>query len=130
MKAVNYLDATFNLNDVIYWPYTKPNNEIKDIHKNSNHQPGVVRQVPLPIESKLSTLSFNEKMFQEALPPYKKALQNSGYRHTLTYKCPKNDSNSTNINKIRRNSKRQIIWFSSPFNLKKKTKMATFSYIF
>ena len=72
MKAVNYLDATFNLNDVIYWPYTKPNNEIKDIHKNSNHQPSVVRQVPLSIESKVSTLSFTKKIFQEALPPYKK----------------------------------------------------------
>ena len=29
MKVVNYLDVTFNLNDRIYNPYTKPNNKIK-----------------------------------------------------------------------------------------------------
>ena len=58
----------------------------------------LIRQIPLSIESRLSTLSFNEKIFLEALPPYQKASQNSGYRHTLTYKSP-------------------------PFNLKTKTKV-------
>ena len=110
LKVVNYLDVTFTLNDGIYKPYTKPNNEIKYIHKNSNHPRSVVRQIPLSIESRLSTLSFNEKIFQ--VPPYQKALQNSGYRHVLTYKRPENDSNSSNINKIKRNRKRQIIWLN------------------
>ena len=131
MKVVNYLDVTFNLNDRTYKPYTKPNNEIKYIHKNSNHPPSVTRQIPLSIESRLSTLSFNEKIFQEEVPPYQKALQNSGYRHTLTYKRPENDNNSTNINKIKRNSKQQIIWFNPPLNLKmKKKKLANYSQIF
>ena len=76
---------------------------------------------------KLSTLSFNKKIFQETVPPYQKALQNSGYRHTLTYKRPKNDKNSTNINKMKRNRKRQIIWFNLPFNLKTKEKLANYS---
>ena len=75
------------------------------------------------MESRLSTLSLNEKIFQEAVPPYQKALQNSGYRHTLTYKRPQNDNNSTNINKLKRNRKRQIIWFNPPFNLNTKTKI-------
>ena len=123
MKIVNYLDVTFNLNDGTYKPYTKLNNEIKYIHKNSNHPPSVIRQIPLSIESRLSTISFNEKIFQEAVTPYQKALQNSGYRHTLTNKSPKNDNNSTNINKNKRNRKRQIIWFNPPFNLKTKTKI-------
>ena len=102
----NYLDVTFNLNEGIYKPYTKPNNEIKYIHKNSNHPLSVIRQITLSIiESRLSTLPFNEKIFQEAVPPYHKALQSSGCRHTLTYKRPKNNNNSTNINKIKRNRK-------------------------
>ena len=46
------------------------------------------------MESRLSTLSLNEKIFQEAVPPYQKALQNSGYRHTLNYKRPENDNKS------------------------------------
>ena len=50
MKVVNYLDVTFNLSDGTYKPYTKPNNEIKYIHKNSNHPPSVIRQIPLSIE--------------------------------------------------------------------------------
>ena len=123
MKNVNYSDVTFNLNDRTYKPYTKPNNQIKYIHKDSNHPPSVIRQIPLSIESRLSTLSLNEKTFQEAVPPYQKALQNSGYRHTLTYKRPKSDNNSTNINEIKQNRKRQIIWFNPPFNLKTKTKV-------
>ena len=39
MKMINNLDVTFNLNDGTYKPYIKPNNEIKYIHKNSNHPP-------------------------------------------------------------------------------------------
>ena len=100
MKIVNYLDVTFNLNDETYKPYTKPNNEIKYIHKNSNHPPSVIRQIPLSTELRLSTLSVNEKIFQEPAPPYKKAFQNSGYGHALTYKRAKSDSNRANINKI------------------------------
>ena len=124
MEIVNYLDLTFNLNDGTYKPYTKPNNEIKYIHKNSNNPPSVIRQILLSIESRLSTLSFNEKLFQEAVTPYQKALQNSGYRHTLIYKSPRNNNISTNINKNKRNRKRQIIWFNPPFNLKTKTKIS------
>ena len=93
------------------------------MHKNSNHPPSAIRQIPLSIESRLSTLSVTEKIFQEALPPYQKALQNSGYRHTLTYKRPENHNNNTNINKIQRNRKRQIIWFNPTFNIKTKTKI-------
>ena len=124
MKVVNYLDVIFNLNDGIYKLYAKPNNEIKDIHKISNYSPSVIRQTLLSIESRLSTLSFNEKIFQEAVALYQKALQNSGYKHTLTYKRPKNDNSSTNINNIKQNRKRQIIWFSPPFKLKTKAKIS------
>ena len=99
IKIVNYLDVIFHLNDGICKPYTKPNNEIKYIHKNSKHPPSVIRQIPLSIESRLSILSFNKKIFQEAVTPYQKTLQNSGYIHTLTYKSPKNDNNSNNINR-------------------------------
>ena len=70
MKIVNYLDTTFNLNNETYKPYTKPNNETKYILKDSNHPPNFIHQTPLSIESRLSTISFNEKIFQEAVPPY------------------------------------------------------------
>ena len=72
MKVFSYLDVTFSLNDGTYKPYTKPNNEFKYIHKNSNHPPNVIRKISLSIESRLSTLSFNGKIFQEAVPLTKK----------------------------------------------------------
>ena len=62
-------------------------------------------------------------MFQEAVPPYQKALQNSSYRRTLNYKGPGNDNNSSNINKIKQNRKQQIIWFHPPSSLKTKAKI-------
>ena len=72
------------------------------MHKDSNYPPSVIGQIPLSIEPMLSTLSFNEKTFQEAVPPYLKAFQNSSYRHTLTYKRPKKENNTTNINETKR----------------------------
>ena len=99
MKIVNHLDVNFNLNDGTYKHYTKPSNEIKYIHEDSNDLPSVIRQILQSIESRLSTLSYDEKTFQEALPPYQKALSNSGYKYTPTSKRPNNAINSANINK-------------------------------
>ena len=62
-------------------------------------------------------------MFQKAVLPYQKALQNSSYRRTLNYKGPGNDNNSSNINKIKQNRKQQIIWFNPPSSLKTKAKI-------
>ena len=82
-KINNYLNATFNLNDRVS---TKPNNKIKYLHKDSKHPP---RQIPLSIESRLFTLSFNEKSYQEAVLRCRKAFKNSGYRHAVTNKSPR-----------------------------------------
>ena len=65
MKIVSCLDVTFNLNDGACKPYTKQKNKIKSIHKNSSHPPNVIHQVPLTIELRFSTLSYNEKIFKE-----------------------------------------------------------------
>ena len=61
-----------------------------------------------------------QKIFQQPVHHYQKALNCSGCRGTLTYKRPKDDNNSTNINNIKQNRKGQIIWFNPPFNLKTK----------
>ena len=61
--------------DIIIQRNIKCDNEFKYIHKNSNHPPSVIRQIPLSIELRLSTLYFNETFFQEAGTPYQKALQ-------------------------------------------------------
>ena len=72
MNVFKYLDVTINLNDGTYKPYTKPSNEIKYIHKESNHPPSVIWQIPLSIESRLSTQSFNKEIFKKQYPLTKK----------------------------------------------------------
>ena len=59
LKIVNYLDVTFNLSNATYQHFCKPSNEIASIHKESNHQPSIFRQVTLSIESRLSKHSFH-----------------------------------------------------------------------
>ena len=79
--------------------YTQPKSEIKYTYKDSSQLPSVIHQMPLSLESMLSTLSYNEKIFQGSPSPYQKALQNSGYKHTRSHERPKNDINSANVNK-------------------------------
>ena len=42
LKIVDYLDAIFNLKDSSYRPFSKTNNEINFIHKQSNHPPSII----------------------------------------------------------------------------------------
>ena len=69
----------------------------------------------------ISQNSFDSSVSFLCLAWLKLTLQNSGYKHTLSHKRPKNDNNSANINEVKQNRKRQIIWFNPPFNLKTKT---------
>ena len=62
LKIVDYLDVTLNLLNNTYKPFFKPNNEINYIHKESNHPPSKIKQVPFSIKSRLSSLSSSEKI--------------------------------------------------------------------
>ena len=85
LKIVDYLDVTFNLTDSSYCPFNKTNNEINYIHKQSNHPPSIIKQLPLSVERRLSKLSSNEKIFNDSIPIYQEALIKAGYNHRLTY---------------------------------------------
>ena len=67
MKIVNYLDVTLNLNDGSYRPYKKPNDETNYIHVNSDHPPSILKQLPVSIEKRLSSLSSSKEIFEEPL---------------------------------------------------------------
>ena len=45
LKAVNYLDVTFNLNNGSYRPYRKPNDETHHIYVRSDHPPSITKQL-------------------------------------------------------------------------------------
>ena len=70
LKIVDFFDVTLNLTDSTYKPYHKPNDKICYIHKESNHPPSVTKQLPISIETRLSKLSSNEKVFHESVSIY------------------------------------------------------------
>ena len=117
IKIVDFLDITLNLTDSTYKRYHKPNHEICYNHKESNHPPLITKQLPISIETRLSKLSSNEKVFNESVPIYQEALDKSGYKHQLTFqKTSTNDAQ-------RRQRKRNILWFNPPFSKSVVTKI-------
>ena len=105
-KVVNYLDVTMNLNNGSYKPYRKPDDEINYIHAESDHPPNIIKQLPLSVEARLSTLSSSKKMFDEVKGQYQEALNKNGYKHQLRYNPPAKAANKNS-------RKRKVIWFNS-----------------
>ena len=63
---MDFLDVSFDLKHDTYKPYMKPNNDPVYIHRKSNHPPSIVKQIPAMISKRLSELSKNEQVFEEA----------------------------------------------------------------
>ena len=107
-KIVDFLDVTLNLKDSTYKPYHKPNDQICYIHKESNHPPSITKQLPFSIETRLSKISSNKKIFNESVSLYQEPLDKSDDNHKL--KSRKTRTNNTQ----RRQRKRNIILFNPP----------------
>ena len=107
MKIVNYLDATFNLNTGTTSPYRKADNETDYIHAESDHPPNIIRQLPISVENRLSSLSSSEAIFNDAKGYYQEALTRNGHDHQLRYNPPV----------IRpRQRRRNVLWFNPPYS--------------
>ena len=61
--TVNYLDLNFNLNNLTYCSYRKPNKKISYASSQSNHPPVILNQIPAMIQLRLSKHSSNENSF-------------------------------------------------------------------
>ena len=108
-KIINFLDVTFNLNQNTYQPFTKPNTELQYVHRESNHPPITTKNIPAGINRRLSSLSSDKASFDQAVPPYQKALDESGYHYTLQCEPP-----TTNRRKNRQRN--NISWYNPPFS--------------
>ena len=58
--------------------------------------PNIIKNIPIAINKRLSELSNNEEVFNNAKKSYQEALKNSGYEHELKYEKP---TQETNVNK-------------------------------
>ena len=109
VKIVDFLDVTLlNLTDTAYKPCHKPNDEICYIYKESNHSFSITKQLPISVETRLSNISSNEKVFNESVSIHQEALDKSGYNRKLKFQ------KRSIYNTQRRQQKRNIIWFNSP----------------
>ena len=99
LKIADYLDATLNLLNNSYKTFSTPNNEINyKTHKESNHPPSITKQVPISIESRLSSLSSNEKTFNESAPINQEVLKKSGFNFKLKYqKIPQQQDQNNSV---------------------------------
>ncbi|XP_048586236.1 uncharacterized protein LOC116612823 [Nematostella vectensis] len=97
------------LQDLNINPFTKPNAPLQYVHRESNHPPTITKNIPASINKRLSTLSSDKETFDQAAPPYQKALDESGYNYTLHY-----EPNTTSKRKNRQRN--NIIWYNPPFS--------------
>ena len=119
-KVVDFLDITLDLRTDIYKPYKKPNSNLTYIHKQSNHPPSIIKNLPKSINKRLSTNSKNAQIFNEACPAYTEALKKNGYNTNLQF-----DKTCTNNNNEKNKTrKRNITWFNPPFNINVATNVA------
>ena len=116
-KVVDFLDITLDLQKGTYGPYMKPGNTPTYVHRHSNHPPAITKNIPIAVNKRLTAISANEEIFNNAAPPYQEALRKSGYDHRLTYE------QSNEQTRRRRNRSRKVVWFNPPFNMDVETKL-------
>ena len=114
-KIVDFLDITLDMENETYRPYTKPNHNPVYVHKQSNHPPSMLKNIPISVNDRLCRLSSSREMFETAAPIYQKALDESGYQHILEFKDM--SSSITSAPSSRRNRSRRITYFNPPFSL-------------
>ena len=66
----------------------KPNDTPLYVHSKSNHPPNILKNIPLSVNKRLSNISANETVFEEAAQPYQEALDWGGYTHKLKFENP------------------------------------------
>ena len=79
LKVADFLDVTLNLSTESYYPYRKPNDRPVYIHCQSNHPPNIIKNLPASISRRLTDISSNEAVFEDAKPMYDSALADSGF---------------------------------------------------
>ena len=101
-KVVDFLDITLDLRPAIYKPYMKPNSNLTYIHKQSNHPPSIIKNLPKSINKRLST---NLKMLRYSMehPPHTEALKKNDCNTNLQF--DKTCTNKNNEKKKRESGK-------------------------
>ena len=114
-KIVNFLDITLDLSRDLYKPYMKPNNQLLYVNKNSNHPPSILENIPKSVNKRLTELSKNKIVFNEAKNEYQKALDEAGYDFKLKFNPQDQNQRS------RKSRRRNVTYFNPPYSRNIKT---------
>ena len=110
LKVTDFLDVLLDLKSGTHRAWVKPEHIIHYVHRESNHPAHVLKNIPLEVQRRLTSLSSNQAMFEAAKGPFQDALLRAGYDHLLTYN-PGSSAPTTR----RRRRRRSILWFNPPF---------------
>ena len=88
----DFLDAGLDIESGKHFPHRKPDDRPLYIHKDSNHPPSIMKELPKMIGKRLSKLSYSEEEFRNVTAPYEKALLESGHNEKLVYENEVPDS--------------------------------------
>ena len=119
LRATDFLDIFLDLQSGTHRPFAKEGDRPSYVHCQSNHPPSVLKNIGLGINKRLSMLSSNEGLFDQASPMYQDALIRSKHEHRLEFseEEPTRDGQS----KSRRRRKRDVIYWNPPFSMNVKT---------
>ena len=81
----DFLDVTLNLKTEKHWPFRKSNDQKLYININSNHPSSIKKSLPSMIFNRLLKLSCDLDNFKKAIPQYKNAIKQSGYKGNLIF---------------------------------------------
>ena len=118
LEATDFLDIFLDLRAETHRPFAKEGDRPSYVHCQSNHPPSVLKNIGLGINKRLSMLSSNQGLFDQAVPMYQDALRRSEHEHELKFK---EEEEQAGQSKGRRRRKRDIIWWNPPFSLNVKT---------
>ena len=108
-KTVEFLDVKLDMEKKEFRPFRKPNDEPLYIHNSSNHAPTMKKAIFKSVEKRLTSISSNEKVFDEEKPIYEAALKRSEFDHKLRYQHEEQV-------KPKRKRRRKVIYFTPPWS--------------
>ena len=120
LKTVNYLDVTLNMQDGSYKPFNKENHTPVYVHVDSSHPPAILKNIPLSVNKRLTTISSDESHFDSSKAIFQTALNNAGYKHILKFD-KEQKSAEAGEEKTKRRRRRKLLFFHPPFSLGVKT---------
>ena len=98
---VNFLDVTLDLRSEKFYPYMKEGNIPLYVHKESNHPPSILKNIPKSINKRLPEISSDKESFDSAKGVCQEALNKSGYHYNLSF-TPSQEPRPQNSRRIAR----------------------------